>query len=74
MAYQPSFSAVFSPAAKGSVLDTVTARFGLFMRRRKAYRETFSELNACSSRDLNDLGIARSDIRRLAIEAADAVT
>ena len=36
--------------------------------RRAKYRETFSELSASSDRDLNDIGIARSDIRRLAME------
>ena len=37
--------------------------------RRKAYRNTVFELSQCSDLDLNDLGIARGDIRRLARES-----
>lgn len=37
--------------------------------RQKAYRNTVFELSQCSDRDLNDLGIARCDIRRLARES-----
>lgn len=40
------------------------------MARRKVYRETFCELSRLSDRDLNDLGIARSNIKKLALEAA----
>ncbi|WP_185982896.1 DUF1127 domain-containing protein [Aureimonas mangrovi] len=35
----------------------------------RRYRETCSELNKLTSRELSDLGIARSDIPRLAREA-----
>ncbi|WP_083194251.1 DUF1127 domain-containing protein [Leisingera sp. JC1] len=38
--------------------------------RRKIYRTTCHELSVLSDRDLADLGIARSSIRRLALEAA----
>lgn len=37
---------------------------------RAAYRQTFDELSALSARELNDLGIARSDISRISREAA----
>ena len=40
-------------------------------RRWKSYRNTVFELSQCSDRDLNDLGIARCDIRRLARENSD---
>ncbi|MBB2969679.1 DUF1127 domain-containing protein [Mesorhizobium sp. RMAD-H1] len=36
----------------------------------KQYRVNLQELQRCSDRYLMDLGIARSDIRRLAREAA----
>ncbi|MGJ8616634.1 MAG: DUF1127 domain-containing protein [Sulfitobacter sp.] len=36
--------------------------------RRAKYRETFAELSALSDRDLNDIGIARSDIDWLATQ------
>lgn len=35
----------------------------------RRYRETCAELNRLSSRELSDLGIARSDIRTLARQA-----
>jgi uncharacterized protein YjiS (DUF1127 family) len=38
--------------------------------RRKIYRETLRELSALSARDLNDLGLNRSEIRRVAYQAA----
>lgn len=40
------------------------------LAKRKVYRATLSELSALSDRDLNDLGISRSNIKRLALEAA----
>lgn len=36
----------------------------------KVYRSTFNELNALSNRDLTDLGLSRSMIKRVALEAA----
>ena len=36
----------------------------------KVYRATYYELSMLTDRDLSDLGIPRSDIRRLALEAA----
>lgn len=38
--------------------------------RRAVYRQTLRELNALTARDLDDLGISRSMITRLAHEAA----
>lgn len=38
--------------------------------RRKIYCTTYYELSVLSDRDLADLGIPRSSIRRLALEAA----
>ena len=40
------------------------------LARRKVYRATYYELSMLTDRDLADLGIPRSDIRRLALEAA----
>ena len=36
----------------------------------KRYNRTVSELNALTNRELSDLGIARSDIQRVARQAA----
>lgn len=41
------------------------------LARRRAYRKTFDELSTLTNRELNDLGIARYDFHRLALEAAD---
>ncbi len=40
------------------------------LHRRRVYNQTVSELRALSTRELNDLGIARSMITRIALEAA----
>jgi len=40
-----------------------------FIARQTRYRQTMSELQALSARELADLGIHRSHIRRLALEA-----
>jgi uncharacterized protein YjiS (DUF1127 family) len=40
------------------------------LARRKIYRATHHELSVLSDRDLGDLGIPRSNIKRLAMEAA----
>lgn len=40
------------------------------LNRRQIYNQTVSELRALSTRELNDLGIARSMITRVALEAA----
>lgn len=40
------------------------------MQRRRIFNQTARELNALSSRDLADLGIHRSMITRIALEAA----
>lgn len=37
---------------------------------RKVFRQTFNELSDLTNRELNDLGISRSAIKRIAIEAA----
>ncbi len=38
--------------------------------KRKVYRATYHELSTLTDRDLRDLGIPRSNIKRLAMEAA----
>lgn len=40
------------------------------LAKREVYRATLFELSALSERDLIDLGISRSNIKRLAMEAA----
>ncbi len=50
----------------GNLMSTARTQ----MERRKVYRQTKSELDSLSNRELCDLGISRSMIRRLALEAA----
>ncbi len=38
--------------------------------KRRVYRATYRELSGLTDRDLRDLGIPRSNIKRLAMEAA----
>lgn len=40
------------------------------LAKRKVYRATLFELSALTNRDLKDLGIPRSSIKRIAMEAA----
>lgn len=46
------------------------ARLADAFSRRRVYKRTYAELNALTSRELDDLGISRSMISRLAYEAA----
>ena len=43
------------------------------LKRNKEFRRTYDELSALSDRDLQDLGIARSSIRKLALEASNGL-
>lgn len=57
---------VHSENALGGLLARISDR----LARRRVYKRTYSELSALSTRELDDLGIARSMITRLAHEAA----
>ena len=57
----------------GFNLDGLRSALGNLKRNminRRVFRTTYTELNALTTRDLADLGIERSEIRRLAWEAA----
>ena len=54
-------------AAQGSgLIATIREAY----QRHRIYRDTVSELNALTQRELDDMGITRSMITRLALEAA----
>lgn len=61
----------FSFAHFGDVWADLRERITLSRVRRNAYAETYRELMSLTDRELNDLGFARFDIRRIAKEAAD---
>jgi uncharacterized protein YjiS (DUF1127 family) len=42
-------------------------------KKHRAYREAYNELNKLSTRELDDIGIHRSMITRLALEHAEKV-
>lgn len=50
--------------------EGMMARIKEALRRRKVFNQTYRELSALSTRDLDDLGINRSMITRMAMEAA----
>lgn len=58
--------AVKQPANRKSLLRTIANYF----ERRALYNETLRELSMMTDRDLNDLGIRRLDMDRIAREAA----
>ena len=67
----------FASITAGSSNIDLSGRFGallaavrLSLRRRKVFRQTMRELNALSTRELADLGLSRSMITRIALEAA----
>ncbi|EBA09377.1 DUF1127 domain-containing protein [Sagittula stellata] len=48
------------------IVETIRAR----RARRKVFNQTFRELSSLSNRELADLGLGRSEIRRVAYQAA----
>lgn len=54
----------------GTGIGGMLARFSRNLRQRKVYKDTYRELSQLSTRELDDLGISRSMISRLAHEAA----
>ena len=56
---------------------TLADRFGAFITdlrearaKRRVYRTTLNELSSLSNRELADLGIARGEVRNIAMQAA----
>jgi uncharacterized protein YjiS (DUF1127 family) len=68
MAYVASTPSVSAPKASG--LSVVFANVAERFRQYRVMRTTYNELNQLSNRELNDLGLSRSMIRRVAIEAS----
>jgi len=48
-------------------------RIGLMARRWATYQRVRAELESYTERELNDMGMSRSDITRIALEAASLV-
>ncbi len=50
----------------GTAFDALATRY----KQHRLYRETFDGLSALSNRELNDLGLNRSELRRISWESA----
>jgi len=50
----------------GTAFDALATRY----KQHRMYRETFDGLSALSNRELNDLGLNRSELRRVSWESA----
>ena len=62
-----------SAAAGAGLMDRIASALKstkAALHRRRVYNQTVAELRALSTRELNDLGIARTMITRIALEAA----
>jgi uncharacterized protein YjiS (DUF1127 family) len=69
MAYQSNLT----NTAYHGLVDRITAMFAEYrvnMARRKVYRDTLRELQALGPRELNDLGMNASMLKRVAYQAA----
>ncbi len=71
MAYASNTRTALAGTGLGQRLNRWAAEFGAWNARRKVYRTTYNELSMLSDRELNDLGIARADIGRVALEATE---
>ena len=65
-------SSFSKPAAFGGIFAALN-KLTEAMQRRRVYRTTVNELSALSDRDLSDLGVSRASIRRLELDAANAL-
>lgn len=67
-----AYASAHSSRAAGLLapLVEVFAAISAAWARSRVYSQTYNELNALTTRELNDLGISRSMISRLAHEAA----
>ncbi|MHA6347368.1 DUF1127 domain-containing protein [Roseivivax sp. CAU 1761] len=54
----------------GNRLSALVAEFRANRARKRVYKQTVAELSMLSNRELADLGLGRSEIRRVAYQAA----
>ncbi|MGY6549570.1 MAG: DUF1127 domain-containing protein [Roseinatronobacter sp.] len=64
---------ILSNSSPKSYISGLVGELRLRVERRRVYNRTYAELNSLSTRELDDLGIARSMISRLAQEAASKI-
>ena len=68
MAHATEYTSQSQSALTGfaGIVETIRAR----RARRKVFNQTFRELSSLSNRELADLGLNRSMLKRIALEAA----
>lgn len=70
MAYFAGTSTTTTKLSLGARLGEIRANAAEAYRAWRVYRRTLNELQGLSMRELNDLGLNASTIRRVALEAA----
>lgn len=68
-----AFETHLTNTASNGVFDRITALFAEFRvaaAKRKVYRDTLRELSSLGPRELNDLGLNQSMLKRIAYQAA----
>lgn len=60
-----------SLAGKRSAKATIFQRISNYFARRRVIAQTIWELSNCSDRELNDLGIARANIKAIAYQCVE---
>jgi uncharacterized protein YjiS (DUF1127 family) len=70
-----AFTSTNTSALNGAIsrLRSVSANFIETLQRRRLYRETVNQLAALSTRELDDLGISRSEIKSVARDSSFSV-
>ncbi len=69
MAYFTSATTATKPTLFNR-FNAAVANMGTRYKQHRLYRETFEGLNALGNRELADLGLSRSELRRVAWDAA----
>ncbi|MCK0149081.1 DUF1127 domain-containing protein [Marivita sp. S6314] len=69
MAYQSNITSI-APQSLSEQLSAYITDFRAALARRKVYRNTLNELRTLGPRELDDLGLNRSMLKRIAYQAA----
>ena len=66
-----AYSHVNTGAVREGFFATLKADLGAWRARRRVYAKTLTELSRLSNRELADLGLHRSQLRSVALQAAN---
>jgi uncharacterized protein YjiS (DUF1127 family) len=62
---------IYDNTGDTDMLKRIFTKIVAELKARKAYHDTFHQINRLSDRDLRDIGVSRSDIYYVALEAAE---